>query len=83
MIGEDLRQRRKALGLTQAQLGQALDRPQHTISRWERGDMAIESPGVLRFLLKCLEEDKSAFGPDHAGWIASLPTFLGRDPARR
>ncbi len=40
--GEILRFARKALGLTQAQLGTRLHRAAETISRWENGDGELE-----------------------------------------
>ncbi len=60
MTGADLRQRREALGLTQAQLGALLGKPQKTISRWERGDHRIESPVVLDLALRTLERENIA-----------------------
>lgn len=77
MTGKELRSRRQKLGLTQAQLGQALRRPQATISRWESGQMQMENADVLRFLLRALEDDRCQF-PDQAAWIDALPGFLSR-----
>jgi transcriptional regulator with XRE-family HTH domain len=79
MTGEELRQRRHALGLSQGQLAVALRRHHDTISRWERGTRRIESPGVLRFLLAALSHEKSLHGADRQHWLDSLPTFLDRD----
>lgn len=44
MTPDELRARRKALGLSQTKLAEALGATQHTVSRWERGKMAITGP---------------------------------------
>jgi transcriptional regulator with XRE-family HTH domain len=41
---EELRQRRKALGLSQRRLAEALGVTQHTVSRWEEGKIALTAP---------------------------------------
>lgn len=41
MTPAELKERRKALGLTQAQLSEALRVRQQHLSRWETGDKAI------------------------------------------
>lgn len=66
--GPELKARRKALGMTQRELGVALGRvgdrkgkpiPLATISRWEQGG-TIEHPGMLFRALDSLEREKSA-----------------------
>jgi transcriptional regulator with XRE-family HTH domain len=52
---EELRTRREALGLTQAQLGKFLGKPTNTIARWERGELRVESPLMLAAALAGLE----------------------------
>jgi DNA-binding transcriptional regulator YiaG len=47
ITSRELRLRREALGLTQAQLGEALDTPPNTIARWERGEITIERPRMI------------------------------------
>jgi transcriptional regulator with XRE-family HTH domain len=54
---EDLRRRRIALGLSQAELGARLDVPQNTISRWEIGRLPIERPSMLDLALRALETE--------------------------
>lgn len=54
MTGEELRREREALGMTQAELGAALDVPGNTISRWERGTVPILRPRMLRLALWAL-----------------------------
>ena len=44
MTPDELRTRRKALRLSQTALAEALGVTQHTVSRWERGKMAIRAP---------------------------------------
>jgi predicted transcriptional regulator len=41
---EELRARRKALGLSQTKLAEALGVTQHTVSRWEEGKMKLTAP---------------------------------------
>lgn len=79
MTGEELRKRRERLGLSQAELGVALKRPRNTIARWERGEVNIESPGVLRFILDHLDRDATAFGADRAGFLRHIETLIPDD----
>ena len=66
MTPADLRQRREALNLTQAQLaerfGMGGKAGQVTISRWENGVIPIERPGMLDLALRCLEHERSPDG---------------------
>lgn len=47
MTPEELRARRKTLGLSQVKLAEALGVTQHTISRWEEGKMRLLPPRSL------------------------------------
>lgn len=47
MTPEDLRERRKRLGLSQRELAEAFGVTQHTISRWEEGKIRITAPRSL------------------------------------
>jgi len=40
--------------LTQAQLAELLQIPVNTIARWERGELSIEKPEVLRLAIEHL-----------------------------
>jgi transcriptional regulator with XRE-family HTH domain len=51
----ELRARRRALGLTQAQLGAELGLAGNTVARWERGDTRIGNPALVRLALERLE----------------------------
>ncbi len=51
----ELRARRHRLGLTQAQLAEYLGVATNTVARWERGEMRIAHPEMLRAMLKQLE----------------------------
>lgn len=79
MTPDEFQKRRKKLGLTQAELALALDRPIDTIQNWEQGRRAIPAPGILRYVLTSLDREKTAYGADHAAFVASLATFLSRD----
>ncbi len=57
MTGPDLRTARKQLGLTQTGLARLLDVDVTTISRWERGDIAIQHPAILRLALERIAQD--------------------------
>jgi transcriptional regulator with XRE-family HTH domain len=46
-----LRERRKAMGLTQQQLAEALAVPMNTVARWEQGAINIAHPRVLELAL--------------------------------
>ena len=56
MTGEEIRATRARLGLTQAQLGKALGVAKNTIARWERGELRIERPEMLRLSLERISE---------------------------
>ena len=51
MDGDELKRRRVALGLSQAELGKLLGVPQATISRWETGAHKIEHGPMLALAL--------------------------------
>lgn len=64
-MSNHLRQAREALGLTQAQVAEAIGRDQPAVSRYERGakpDLSIV-PAYARVL--GLTEVQVLFGPDH------------------
>lgn len=54
MTGERLRERRRSLNLTQAQLAGLLGRHPNTIARWERGELRIEHPEMVELALDAL-----------------------------
>lgn len=47
MEGEKLKEKRMALGLTQAQLAEILDVKPNTVARWERGLLSVPRTVVL------------------------------------
>lgn len=47
MTPEELRQRRRALGLSQVKLAEALGVTQHTVSRWEESKIKLTAPRSL------------------------------------
>lgn len=55
MTGPELRERRKALALTQTQLAARLGVPQATISRWETGVHQIDHPAILALAMEQLQ----------------------------
>ena len=54
MTATELRSRRLALGLTQQALAQRLGLSPNTIARWERGEVPITAPAMLRLALELL-----------------------------
>ena len=69
-LGKQLKTRRKALDLTQKELGVLLGTPKKpvplaTISRWERGG-TIEHPGMLFLALDSLERQHRTNGSGDA-----------------
>jgi len=71
----ELKARRTALGLTQRQLASAIEVSPNTVARWERGELTIDRPNVLRYLLGEMQRDKSAHG---AQWPAAAENWLQR-----
>jgi transcriptional regulator with XRE-family HTH domain len=47
----DLRTQRKALGLSQRKLAEALGVSTNTVARWERGELRIAQPKMLALAL--------------------------------
>jgi transcriptional regulator with XRE-family HTH domain len=50
----DIRAAREKLGLTQAELAERLQLPANTLARWERGELKIERPELLRLAIEHL-----------------------------
>jgi transcriptional regulator with XRE-family HTH domain len=59
MDGEELLRRRKALGLSQTELGQLLGLAQNTVSRWEKGTAVIGHAKMLSWALTGIERTKA------------------------
>lgn len=78
MTGSKLRTIRQRLGLTQAQLGIALQRDSTTISRWELGALAIDRPQDLAFLLAHLEASILTIQQEPYDWDEWLADWLDR-----
>jgi transcriptional regulator with XRE-family HTH domain len=55
MTGQEMRRRREALHLTQEQLAKTFGVNPMTVSRWERGAMQINAPGMAHLALLSLE----------------------------
>lgn len=56
MTGDELRERREKLGLSQSALAQQLGTTQNTISRWELGTLQIEKSQMLELALEALKK---------------------------
>lgn len=53
MDGDELKERRTALGLTQAQLAEILDVKPNTVARWERGLLTV--PRTVELAMQTVE----------------------------
>ena len=60
MTPNELLSHRRALGLSQAELGEKLGVPANTIARWERGELTIARPRMLRLALQATEDEAAA-----------------------
>ncbi len=49
--------RRQALKLTHVELAERLGVHHNTVARWERGEVPIERPRMVRVMLDVIEED--------------------------
>src|SRR5690242_17354236 len=56
----ELRRRRRALGLTQAELAERLVVTPNTVARWERGELRIGRPRPVARVLERLERGQRA-----------------------
>ena len=82
MTPYELGQRRRRLGLSQAQLGRALGVAGNTVARWERGELLLRSPELVTLALERLEQEpptRSRRPPDPVSVNKKLPA---RDPRR-
>jgi len=61
MTPGELRQRRRDLGLTQAEMARRLNTPRRTYQNWEEGARRI--PGIVEAALRCLAEDHDSTSP--------------------
>src|SRR5260370_2047879 len=62
----ELRERRTALKLAQADFGRLLGMSRNTVARWERGELAIQHPELVNFAIRALEQpfgDTAALTP--------------------
>ncbi len=59
MTGEDLKRRRKALGMTQKLLAERWGVTEATISNWETGGWRIQHPEIIDDALSFLENGLS------------------------
>lgn len=59
MTPQELKARREALKLTQAQLGEIFGVGLNAVSRWERGEAWPDAEGAIDLALKYLELDKA------------------------
>jgi transcriptional regulator with XRE-family HTH domain len=81
MTGQELKDFRARLGLSQAQLASALGVAVMTVSRWERGEQRIEHPQMLQLALERLEDRTVSRHDLLVEQVAAhWETLLGADP---
>lgn len=86
MTGEELREWRKGVGLTQTELGRHLGLKQLTISRWERGLAKIRHPVLVTSAIRLLEE--KLYAEEEARletkvWVHCMKTYLPIEDVRQ
>ena len=65
MDGDEVRRRRKALGLSQTELGERIGIRQPTISSWEQGHTIVGNPRMLALALWALEHGAGEEEEEH------------------
>ena len=83
MTPEELRERRKALGLSQASLGRTLGISPNTLARWERGELKLSNPSLLRLALSGLANVYQTRATAFVGLPTMTATFVGRHAEMR
>jgi DNA-binding transcriptional regulator YiaG len=59
MTPEEFKAERERLGFSQVELAIAFEVPRNTIARWERGEMRIQQPTILRLAFEALRRAQS------------------------
>jgi predicted ATPase/DNA-binding XRE family transcriptional regulator len=83
----ELRERRQALHLSQADLGRVLGVTRNSVARWERGELPIRHPELVVLALDNLSQhfpngpasESAADGALHHNLPAELSSFIGRE----
>ena len=81
--GDLLREARKRVGLTQAQLGQRVGRPQSSIARWERGDVKPSLETLRELIRACGLELTFAIANYDDSYIPLIQDALRLTPQER
>lgn len=77
---EELIETRRALGMTQSELGEALGVGVLTISRWERGKATVH-PQILRLAFEALKSArKASFNSDNTSKLQSGELIVPEPP---
>jgi transcriptional regulator with XRE-family HTH domain len=81
----ELRNQRKALHMTQTELGRALGVARNTVARWERGVLTARQPDLVALALEQLQTDRclTAAAPGRRSQTNNIPieltSFVGRE----
>jgi predicted ATPase/DNA-binding CsgD family transcriptional regulator/DNA-binding XRE family transcriptional regulator len=85
---KELRERRQALKLTQADLGRVLGVTRNSVARWERGELPIRHPELVvlaldnltqRFPVRARNGSRQEEGTPRHNIPAELSSFVGRE----
>ncbi len=60
----ELQSRRRSLGLSQDALAKRLGVATNTLARWERGELRIQHPEMLRWALEAIDDDLASLSPE-------------------
>lgn len=60
MTGEELRKGRLKLGMTQGEMAEYLGTTLNTVSRWERGEIGIAYPKMVKTMLELKLAEQAA-----------------------
>lgn len=59
MTPEEFKTERERLGFSQVELAYSFGIPRNTVARWERGEMKIQQPTILRLAFEALKRAQS------------------------
>jgi transcriptional regulator with XRE-family HTH domain len=81
--GDLLREARKRAGLTQAELGRRVGKPQSSIARWERGDVKPSLETLRELIRACGLELTFAIANYDDSYVSQIREALSMTPRAR
>jgi transcriptional regulator with XRE-family HTH domain len=83
ITGDLLREARKRAGLTQAELGRRVGRPQSVIGRWERSEVAPSLETLRELIRACGLELSFRLATRDDSYVPHIERMLDMEPAQR